>query len=584
MPSGKLPTRRLGARGHPWLVPSTAFLCVAAMTLLVIGPGRAAAASTFGAVADAHAHSEHPATNFGSDIEIRVDGSPVVRGYLRFSVQGLTGSVTRAVLRLYVSSANSTGYSVAAVADTAWSEGAITWNNAPPISSTITGSSGGVAAASWSEVDVTPLVRGNGLVSFGLTTKSDSSVRPASRESGANGPQLVVTTGSGSDTTAPTRPTGLAATVSGSSQIDLTWSASTDAVGVAGYTVYRDGTAAGTVGAASGTRFSDTGLAASSTYSYAVDAFDAAGNRSSKSSSVTATTASGSTSSAPVIAAAGDIACDPASSNFNGGAGSGSSCHQKAVSDLLVGTDLKAVLPLGDNQYYCGGLQAFQASYHPSWGRVKSITRPAVGNHEYLTSGGTGCSSSNAGARGYFSYFGAAAGDPSKGYYSFDVGSWHLIALNSQCSQAGGCSASSPQGKWLAGDLAAHRNACTLAYWHIPLFSSGGRANSNTRSFWDQLYAAGAEVVLSGHDHTYERFAPQTPSGSADPARGIRQWVVGTGGANHTHFATTFANSQVRNDTTFGVLRLTLRPDGYDWRFVPEKGGGFTDSGSGTCH
>ena len=144
---------------------------------------------------------------------------------------------------------------------------------------------------------------------------------------------------------------------------------------------------------------------------------------------------------------------------------------------LAVGIDLNAL---------CFSYQAFLQSYDLSWGRLKSITHPVVGNHEYLTSGGTGCTTANAGAAGYFQYFGAAAGDPGKGYYSYDIGSWHLIALNSNCGNAGGCSASSPQGIWLEADLTAHTNDCVLAYWHIPLFSSGGRANSNSKPFWQQ--------------------------------------------------------------------------------------------------
>jgi fibronectin type 3 domain-containing protein len=285
----------------------------------------------------------------------------------------------------------------------------------------------------------------------------------------------------------------------------------------------------------------------------------------------------------PMIAAAGDIACDPDSSSFKAGLGSSNSCRMKYTSDLLVNSGADAVLVLGDNQYYCGGYSAFLGSYDLSWGRLKSITHPAVGNHEYLTSGGTDCNAANAGAAGYFKYFGAAAGDPTQGYYSYDVGAWHLIALNSNCSSAGGCSASSPQGKWLKADLAAHPTACTLAYWHIPLFSSGGRASSNSKSFWDQLYAAGADVILAAHDHTYERFARQTPAGTRDDTQGIREFIVGTGGANHTSFVSTAANSEVRNADTFGVLQLTLHPTSYDWRFVPEPGKTFTDSGSEPC-
>ncbi len=178
----------------------------------------------------------------------------------------------------------------------------------------------------------------------------------------------------------------------------------------------------------------------------------------------------------PVIAAAGDIACDPSDANFANGSGNSNACRQKYTSDLLVNAGLSAVLDLGDNQYYCGGYQAFLQSYDLSWGRLKSITHPSVGNHEYLTSGGTGCDTTNAGAAGYFNYFGSAAGTPGQGYYSYDVGTWHVIALNSNCTDAGGCGSSSPQYKWLQSDLAAHTNFCTLAYWHIPLFSSGGRA------------------------------------------------------------------------------------------------------------
>ncbi len=286
----------------------------------------------------------------------------------------------------------------------------------------------------------------------------------------------------------------------------------------------------------------------------------------------------------PVIATAGDIACDPSNSNFNGGNGATNSCRQKYTSDLLVGANLAAVLDLGDNQYYCGGYQAFLQSYDPSWGRVKSITYPAVGNHEYLTSGGTDCNPANAGAAGYFNYFGAAAGQPGHGYYSYDIGTWHLIALNSNCGDAGGCGATSPQGTWLANDLNTHANFCTLAYWHIPLFSSGGRANNNSKTFWQLLYDNNADLILSAHDHTYERFAPQTPSGTLDTSRGIREFIVGSGGANHTSFVTIAANSEVRNASTFGVLEITLHPTSYDWQFVPEAGQTFTDSGTTACH
>jgi hypothetical protein len=286
----------------------------------------------------------------------------------------------------------------------------------------------------------------------------------------------------------------------------------------------------------------------------------------------------------PVIAAAGDIACDPATSAFNGGKGTSASCQDLSTSNLLVNGGFAAILALGDTQYYCGGYQAFLQSYGPSWGRVKSITHPVVGNHEYLTNGGTGCDSSNAGAAGYFKYFGSAAGTQGQGYYSFNLGAWHLIALNSSCSEAGGCNSSSAQYKWLQVDLAADTKKCILAYYHIPLFSSGGRANSSTRPLWQLLYNAHADLVLNGHDHIYERFALQTPTGLSDPTNGIREFIVGTGGADHTSIASVAANSQVRNAATFGILKLTLHTASYSWQFVPQAGKIFTDSGSQACH
>jgi len=281
-------------------------------------------------------------------------------------------------------------------------------------------------------------------------------------------------------------------------------------------------------------------------------------------------------SSDPIIAAAGDIACDPANPAFNGGAGTANACHQQSTSDLLVDAGYSAVLPLGDIQYFCGGYQAFLNSYDLSWGKVKDITRPVVGNHEYeittddATGVGTGCDDSNANAAGYFNYFSSLAGNPGQGYYDYFIGDWHLIALNSNCDDAGGCDRLSPQGQWLKGRLEQYPNVCTLAYWHIPLFSSGGRDELNSRGLWQVLYEHGADIILNAHDHIYERFVPQRPDGTADLVRGMRQFTVGTGGANFTSLVTVAANSEVRNANTYGVLKLTLHPTTYDWQFVPE--------------
>jgi len=277
----------------------------------------------------------------------------------------------------------------------------------------------------------------------------------------------------------------------------------------------------------------------------------------------------------PVIAGAGNIACDPTDPQFNGGNGSAYACHMRATSDLLAGASLAAVFTLGDNQYESGTLAQYQQVYDPTWGRVKGITHPAIGNREYLTSG----------AAGYFDYFGAAAGDQQKAYYSYDIGAWHIVVLNSECAQVGGCGVGSSQEQWLHADLAAHPTRCTLAYWHEPRFSSGTSGdNAAYDAFWRDLYRAGADVVLNGHDHDYERFAPQDPNGNPDGARGMREFIVGTGGESHASFNTIQPNSEVRNNNTFGVLELTLHPSSYDWRFVPQAGESFTDSGSGSCH
>jgi hypothetical protein len=277
-----------------------------------------------------------------------------------------------------------------------------------------------------------------------------------------------------------------------------------------------------------------------------------------------------------VLAAAGDIACNPSDGNFNGGAGTAANCAQARTSDLILARAPAAVITLGDNQYEEGSLSQFQGSYAPSWGRLKSITRPAVGNHEYLTSG----------ASGYFGYFGAQAGDPAKGYYAYDVGTWRLYAVNSNCSQAGGCGSGSPQEQWLRNDMAANPRACVLAYWHHPRWSSGEHgSNPSMATIFQDLYNGGAELVLSGHDHDYERFAPQNPSGAMDNARGVRQIVVGTGGKNHYAFpGAPIANSEVRNSDTYGALLVTMHANSYDWEFAPEAGRTFTDRGSATCH
>jgi hypothetical protein len=262
----------------------------------------------------------------------------------------------------------------------------------------------------------------------------------------------------------------------------------------------------------------------------------------------------------PVLVGAGDIAgC--------------STAEDEATAKLLDGIQ-GTVFTLGDNAYEKGTSAEFANCYGPTWGRHKARTMPSVGNHEYYTPD----------ASGYFGYFGSAVGDPSKGYYSYDRGAWHVVVLNGNCSKVT-CAAGSPQETWLRADLAAHPSPCTLAYWHAPLYSSGEHGNGTyVRPFWKALYQADADVVLNGHDHDYERFAPQDPFGVADPARGIREFVVGTGGRSHYPFVTVQPNSEVRSTGTSGVLKLTLHQTSYDWEFVPVAGKTFTDSGTSGCH
>lgn len=230
-----------------------------------------------------------------------------------------------------------------------------------------------------------------------------------------------------------------------------------------------------------------------------------------------------------------------------------------------------AVLALGDNTYPVGLLSEFTDCYEPTWGKFKQRTHPAPGNHEYYTPN----------AVGYYAYFGAIAGPTRYGYYSFDIGSWHVISLNSYLKPE----QHKVQMEWLKADLEKNKAHCTLAYWHHPVFSSGGHgSNAQMIEAWKMLYDSGAELVLSGHDHDYERFAPQDADGHRDEQRGMRQFVVGTGGAKLTPFRFRKFNSQVSDNSTHGVLKLSLKNEGYEWEFLPVDKDGFTDHGSALCH
>jgi len=263
-----------------------------------------------------------------------------------------------------------------------------------------------------------------------------------------------------------------------------------------------------------------------------------------------------------VLVGAGDIA--------GGGPG------KQITADLIKAIPDAAVFTIGDNAYNDGSSSDFQSNFEPSWGAFKSrIKFPVPGNHDYTT----------ANASGYFGYFGAAAGDPSKGYYSADYGAWHVIVVNSNCSAVGGCNTGSQQELWLRADLAAHSNRCTIALWHHPLWNVGVHGAAN--EMWPitkTLYEGGADVILTGHDHDYQRWTPMTHNGVPDAAHGLRAFVVGTGGIGFYNFTSEDPHVEVRNNQTFGVLKLTLHAESYDWEFIAQPNATFHDSGTGECH
>jgi 3',5'-cyclic AMP phosphodiesterase CpdA len=450
------------------------------------GPGGARTASTpagplrvtvIRAIADGYVRATSATSSYGRTAELRVDGSPVARAYIRFEIFRRR-AIRRATLRLYSLTSNESGVEVAPVSRN-WSETSLSFATAPtPSASGVP--SGPLLPQTWADIDVTALAHPDSEFTVTLIGLGPKELAFASRESGRFAPQLTVQ--------------------------------------------FADAPAKAV------TQPNRTGRSAS-------------GGR------------------AAILIAAGDIASC---------ASTGDEETARLV-DRMRGT----VALLGDDAYESGSAEEFTRCYRPSWGRQKARTRPAPGNHDYLTPG----------ASGYFGYFGSAAGDPSKGYYSYKLGRWHVIALNSNCSIVP-CNAGSPQERWLRSDLSSHRARCTLAYWHHPRFSSGQHGDlPATADFWRDLEAAGADVVLSGHDHDYERFVPVDADGRRDPAHGITEFVVGTGGKNHYRMTRPAPpTSAVRNDTTFGVLKLTLRANNYSWQFVPVAGATFTDTGSASCH
>jgi hypothetical protein len=495
-------------------------------------------------VADAQVDEDAADTNNGRSTTLRVDGEDdnPVESFLAFDVTGVTGPVTNATLRVYAISGSRDGPDVS-TSDTGWSELEITWRNRPERTSGTLADTGPVTTNSWIDLDVTGAVTGDGLVSFVLHTDNSDGVNMSSRE-GANSPVLILTLGTEEPPPPPPPPTETPVPT------DEPTTAPTD-----------EPTGEPT-SEPTGTQVESTGTAEATNTPEATEAPTDTPEPTRTSTPRPTATATQPPGETGVILAVGDISS----------CGNDNDSRTGALVSGLSGD----ILALGDLAYEDGSARQFAECYDPTWGGVKDRTHPAPGNHEYETSG----------ASGYFDYFGSAAGEQGKGYYSFNIGEWHIISLNSNCDQIGGCGAGSAQEQWLRADLAANPTRCTLAYWHHPTYSTGLHGGSLSRmgAIWKALYDSGAEVVLSGHDHHYERFAPQDGASRVDTNAGIRQFVVGTGGRSLYDLQTLVPNSEVRSNSTYGVLRLILRPAGYDWEFVPVSGGGFTDSGSGGCH
>lgn len=294
-------------------------------------------------------------------------------------------------------------------------------------------------------------------------------------------------------------------------------------------------------------------------------------------------------SASVVIGAVGDMACDASDPRFKGGTGTSTGCAERTVSGLMVAdTRLTAVLGLGDFQYSCGDPADYAVSYDPTWGRLDPLMSPVAGNHEYQTGKdayGATCPTDNATAQSYFAHFGAAAHPATAGHFSFDVGTWHLIALNANCAQSGvgGCGATSTQTRWLQQDLAATTQPCIAAFWHQPRFTGTHIDGSAYRPWWKVLYAAHADVVLNGHIHDYQRYPALDPNGVSDPAMGITQYIVGTGGEGFMDFVPTVTPSPVVHLQRFGYLRLTLQAAGWTAEFI-DSTGAVADTSTGTCH
>ena len=470
---------------------------------------------TFVTNADAFVEELHPTANNGTLDYLQVESANNrhAEGYIRFAVNGVTGIVQSARLRLYATVNSSTNGPAVYRTGNTWTETGITWNNRPARTGSAIDNKGAINKNTWVEYNVTAAIAGNGTFNFVLVGDSSDEIRFSSRQ-GSNPPRLVVTFLPSTNTPTVTRTSTRTATLPPGFTPTRTRTPTATSPSVATATRTRTPTAT-PPSAATATR---------------------------------TPTSSGSV----VLVGAGDITS----------CGRNQDEQTAQLLDNIPGT----VFTSGDNAYPDGTYTQFINCYDPTWGRHKSRTKPSPGNHDYHT----------AGAAGYFQYFNNI---PS--YYAYNLGAWRIYSLNSEIS----VSSTSAQVTWLQNDLSANPRQCVLAYWHKPRWASGSNhgSNSGMQALWQTLYNAGAELVINGHEHQYERFAQMNASGAA-VSQGLREIIAGTGGAGLYPFGTPLAASEVRNNTTYGVLKLTLRSTGYDWAFVPVSGSTFTDSGSSNCH
>ncbi|GHG11143.1 alkaline phosphatase [Amycolatopsis bullii] len=371
--------------------------------------------------------------------------------------------------------------------------------------------------------------------------------------------QVFGTTDSSGDTQAPSTPAGLTAGTATATSVPLTWGAATDNVGVTGYDVLRNGTAVAT---SVTTSYTDTGLAPDTSYTYTVRARDAAGNVSAASAPITVKTAAG--SAGFVLAAAGDIAEQCTASS--------SSCVHPKTAKLVENMNPAAVITMGDNQYDEPTLSDFKNYYDKTWGKFKSITHPIPGNHE-----------SYSGFTGYDQYFGAIAKPQGQRYYSWEMGNWHFIALDSNDFVTHDDFAEPPQITWLKQDLANNKKGCVAAYYHHPRWSSGDHGdNIDSIELWNLLVANKVDLVLNGHDHDYERFVPQNADGKADTG-GPVEIVGGSGGANLYNLRSAHATT-AKLLKTFGVLKLSMTDTTFQTQLIGVDGKVLDNSPTYTCH